>query len=313
MVSILPKRAASDDGESAEGRVLRERLDAYERRANDERIAALRRRVDATPRVRTTGGPCVYCGVSEQLGPWYGNPGRLSCAACADDRWDHADLDHKTIIINRIATGDWKTRLHTYGENAQRLVDRTGFRWFCETPGAQPGGWHRWAYLDLQAVAERAAPTTERPPPRFSAGDPCDRCGCAYLWTNLPSVTAPGETFRPAGFGCAGCVTYAGLSDVVRHVVGIVPVLEEWVPNPVNPDRGTSQAVDVPARLGVTWYRDRPVRTSEKRRQVTLAPFAYLDLPTIRARAFDLFPFESQWTAKAAWQALKDERGRTWP
>ncbi len=58
------------------------------------------------------------------------------CGDCQDDRWDHGDISHKSIILNRIISGDWSSRTHVYGDLAQMQINRAGFKWFCERPGA---------------------------------------------------------------------------------------------------------------------------------------------------------------------------------
>lgn len=325
LLDRLGRRPPEPDGDGGDPlRDLRVDVETL-RQANLAReLAGLRERVDRARREaeehdrRTSGGPCIFCGVSRSYA-WSGNPGRVMCGACVDDRWDHADAEHKSLVLNRIVTGDDTVRTYRYGRTAEREVARAGFRWFHETAGARPGGWSRWSYVDIPTVRERAAAPPPEPPPRYTAGDPCPRCGCAYMWTELGSVATvevpanpdADHYYRdvPRGFGCAGCADYEHLNDVVRRVVGVVPVLSDWVPHDRNPAWGSSEHVDVPERLGVTWYRDSPVRTDGRRVRATLAPFAYLDLAAIRRRAFDLFPHESQWTNRPAYRALHADRG----
>lgn len=110
----------------------------------------------------------------------------------------------------------------------------------------------------------------------------------SHGWTRLASVGTDIACSRSA--------------DVVERIVGIIGG------SPTGTHIPWGQ--DAPTRLGVTWYTDRPVGTDERTRGVTLTPFAYLDLDAIRRRAFDLFPFQSQWSAHAAWLALDAEHRR---
>lgn len=322
MVDILPRRRSEGPSEDPEVRELAREVNELKGRRVEEQLAALRERIergrrDAEERDRATlGGPCVYCGRSRQHPEvsWKGNPGALFCAACDDDRWDHPDVEHRSLILNRILANDWSIRTFQVGKIAEMEIERCGFKWFCETPGAQPGGWDRWKYLgDLDAIRERAAGPPEPPPaPRFQAGDPCERCGCAYMWTTLPrhaevAVGPNGNYVKdiPSGPGCGGCFGYESLDDVVRRIIGVWGKIR--MPYEGGPGVFLLPTKSATELLGVTWYKDRTVSTAERSRQVTLAPFAYLDLQALRRRAFEYFPFQSEWTNHAAWQALAAE------
>lgn len=325
MVSLLPRKSSAPEPDPDELRALRADVQSLRAAQIESGLAEQRARVDALKRAeaareaadRTTRvGPCIYCGLSRSrtgsLG-WQGsNPKRLACPWCVDDRWDHTDLEHKSIVLNRIITGDWKARHYPYGRMAELLIQRTGFRWFHESPGATPGEWNSWAYLDLAAIRQRATPTTPEPPPLFRRGDPCPKCGCAFMWTNMSGTTWVTSPEGGAGrdivtginshVGCGGCVEIRDLNDVMKKIVGVHGSLRRW-PDFVTPNT-VGQEVASYELLGVTWFADRPVRSGEHTRSLTLVPFAYLNLPDIRRRAFEHFPFQSQWTNQAAWAQL---------
>ena len=231
MVNLMPRHGEQSPPIESDGaRALRE-LEELREAQRRERLAALRARVDRAKREsaresveresRFTGGPCHYCGASKSLLWEAGNPGRATCFHCSEDRWQHSDLTHKAIILNRIITRDWRSRKYQYGDNADRLIARTAFKFWSEVDGAEPGGWNRWAYLDLAAIRAAAAPTTTVPTsPPFEGGDPCPRCGCAYLfttsvpWTQMSCPTPPmhravrrTRTSSPADSGSARAAT----------------------------------------------------------------------------------------------------------
>lgn len=260
------------------------------------RVAEIKAKVDQLKRDaeererRQVGGPCIYCGASKAHG-WNGKPGRQWCSACQSDKGFHlGDAEHRSMILRRILSGDWTQRRYAAGTNAQTEVRRAGFTFFTETPGATPGGWERWAYLDQQAIRVRAAQvlsTGPPPAPKFESGDPCSRCGCAHLYRSSGSnVLAVPQSNGHASHSvttreplvCQGCATFSSLKQVAFRIIGI----------DVGAGVGTLNHHQVLTAIGVTWFDQRPANPKEDLRKLTLAPWAYLPLVEIRKRYAEL-------------------------
>jgi hypothetical protein len=141
------------------------------------------------------------------------------------------------------------------------------------------------------------------------------------MWTTLPGharvmvgrTDDQGDSIVdvPSAWGCAGCHRYENLNDILRRIVGVrSATFDEWqdlrpVDSPQYGLGGKLVTQSTAERIGLTWYKNREVRTNEKARKVTLTPFAYLDLDALRRRAFEVLPFSSQWTNHNAWAGLR--------
>lgn len=309
---------------------------APERPGSVPEVADLERRLQVlesgTPGVQgfATHDPCRYCGVTRSLGATQvGSGAQTVCGTCNHDRGHRDDEEWRGMLLTRVLTGNTRERTVTEGD-----AHEYGIRFFHEVPGAR-GSTESWAHLagldvaairecyrrdeearDRRARVERARARVESP--TFHAGEPCPKCGCAYMWTTVPDRLAyavnghaTGAVREPAHAVCGGCAAVETLDDLVERVIGVradqsahrprypaPPVPSAYVITTHFRNADGSVDVDVPKTLGVTWFADRDARgeTPEDLRVKTLNPFTYLgNVGALRHRAFALWPFEGQW------------------
>ncbi|HTJ37410.1 MAG TPA: hypothetical protein VL738_29635 [Dactylosporangium sp.] len=102
-----------------------------------------------------------------------------------------------------------------------------------------------------------------------------------------------------SGFAAAGAARQARLADRrCRSDGGQAAVTGYAAAGAAGPGSLTGD-------IGLTWFAERATDQAD-RRDLTLAPFAYLDVEGLRRRAFEIFPFESHWKVRGAWQRLHD-------
>jgi hypothetical protein len=288
---------------------LARRLDRH--RADEER-----RRNEALAR----GGPCRYCGTQESwewpspevegqtrdprpalpahavhgaVGRWYEGD---VCSWCHVERRSDPDADHRDRVIRGLlgdVTRFWYPRY---------LIQRTGFRWFFEADDAEPGGPHRFAYVDAAGLRARLAPP-DPAPTEFEIGDPCPRCGVADRWVTQEVVSNRG---RPTvARGPRGEIVDVRPPEVETERVCYACRL---VPRSRNPGRDLREHVaryvglHVPIALdGVSWYEDSGLT------EPAASPFDWWEpVEVLRARAYAQRPNPRDWVGTRAWEHARD-------
>ncbi|MEU2986235.1 hypothetical protein ABZ647_17725 [Micromonospora aurantiaca] len=299
---------------------VRDELERRERAQQvRDRLAEVKARVEAqaTEQARYSGGPCAYCGVQWSaerdarggVRPrWHQVTAGPCCAICDEDRHPLGgsipltDEQHRERVVRRLVGEDVARRW--WGSHILKGAD---FKWWHETPDASPG--ERFAYVDVGQL--QAALTPDSPgEPGYTSGEPCSHCGCAHMWVLHPErvavmthdpvtgnpLTKPRRYTVPAAWVCHGCRDIADINVIAERLVGIDGSRREW-------------SIDAPTaaqRIGLTWYEGR-IKSRDGRRDLTLTPFAYLDLDELRRKAFELFPGQDMWRSKAIWQRLREE------
>jgi hypothetical protein len=184
-------------------------------------------------------------------------------------------------------------------------VPRSGFRWWHETPGAQPApppGDARFGYVDLDALRAALEPV----PAQLETGEPCPRCGVSDRWRSRTETRGkvyqhngaswPGDPLRVETVSeCAACSHLPeSLDELAARLVGL------------------HQRPGLARELGVTWYADRQAPARERlRRRVhgqPSGPFAcWPPRQQLQARAWALYGTQpGEWERQAAprWYSL---------
>jgi len=294
-------------------------------RARQEAVAVARAtvatvRAAAAEEARLSGGPCVYCGVTwsafsedGQVKPaWYRSGVGACCYWCEcerrqqDSEWgtERPEVEHRDRAVRLLVADESITRFWT----GPYLAEKTGFRWWHETPGAEPGGRVRFRYVDRWAL--RAALRPKRPTAAewYTAAAPCERCGCAYMWRSVSDYKDLRTNKNVAGpLVCHGCVDFESIEDVASRLVGVNGRRYGTSHHKIGTQDHFYDTQNAVAAIGLTWFNKRDTSKDPRRRDLTLTPFTYLDVPALRRRAYELFPQPDAWLASAVWQRLRDE------
>jgi hypothetical protein len=258
--------------------------------------------------------PCSHCGIESievaSGQPWHIDPaGGHYCALC-DRRFYGApgfmDADRRlSLIVEKLGVGVPIRVL----DNPQLVAGIPV--WHREFPGAPPATTYpeRFSHIDveqLRARWEAIAYLRADVSARFEKGDPCGRCGCDSAWGK---ITIPTRGWAPAMengeyvTGWDGQPVYRETFDSYEltvcagcsypHSPGEVPAdmdIDEFAAVFVlrDPRRIAPGVAEV---LGVRWWSDAP------RRRANTRPFDHIDMPTVRARAAELWPDEAAWSA----------------
>jgi hypothetical protein len=268
-----PPQVASIDQATLDAAVEKA-LAERERQAAIAAAKAERERQEAV----ATGGPCRYCGITRSwehdpetdrpIGRWH-DDGRI-CAWCEADRvWGitgRTDHEHRIAALRSLLPPEvtkW------WADHA--LPERTGFRWWVETPGAATSETDRFAYVDREALAARLADK----PIQYETREPCRRCGCPHMWRHGTAV-APGNAIVET-VECVGCRKVADLVYLTMWATGLS--------RPSVENLGTvAERV-----LGVHWWSDDPNGGAADPPRPCTIPFAYIDRQAARRRAFEVF------------------------
>jgi hypothetical protein len=273
---------------------------------------------------------CTYCGV----GLWSAvntNPCCELCERSIPMRTETGGLnsEFRELFRSRVFIGIIGPDAKPYGDARE-----CGVVFHDELPvKKRVVGSHRWAHLDFDMIRRKNTLAMKKAEidrrmnegPRFRPGEPCWRCGCAYMWVDVPAqdgyeehlafidsdgnpghVTHP-VSATPAGVKCGGC---SDLPTKVRNDSGGASDLGEVFAEIL----GLHQLDERVVNLGVRWYSDLPPH--DKRRKLVNAPFQYLgDLHEMRCNIFrETAPLEGQWRSHGLWEQLnRDPRSHTRP
>jgi hypothetical protein len=289
-----------DDVDDVAVAALADRLANVDRKRRQERAA------EELAARATSPTPCRWCGSTWSEAGWFDGP---TCASCDSDRRVFgtgaiiSDREHRALVawrlVNAISPAEaalWRPEL---------LAERSGFKWWHETPGAPPGGRVRFHFVDARVLLERLLPSDEGAP-TVVTGPPCDYCGSRRYWVRARVAGAAGSVAFPpqvlTELTCLGPCFRLGqdLDVAAARVVGMVAT------------RGLGQA------LGVAWWQDHlaglPLRQRLRaRRNGPDEPLAWWPSKgQLQARAWRLaglkpgdFPSEVQ-TRWETLQAMRD-------
>lgn len=259
---------------------------ARERRQAEEAARVERDRAER----EAVGGPCRYCGVTrswehdgerdQAMGRWYPGP---VCAWCEAERIGPTESDNRWRVLRKLLT---RQQLGlSVGEYA---VNRSGFRWWHEKPGAMTSETSRFAYVDRDELAARLATK----PIEYATREPCERCGCPSLWW-----LAPRQGHNPEHWVCRGCAKTPDLEYLLAWASGLSR------PSVASLGAAASQV------LGVYWWREDPNGGRADPPKPCAVPFSYVDQQGARRRAWEVFG-RSDWAAQrfahpAAYEAAR--------
>jgi hypothetical protein len=169
-------------------------LDAFEE-ARARRLAA---KEAERKRKAASGGPCIDCGcglswLRPGVGGWHQTAAGSRCHVCHEARGGDVvggadDREARAKAIRLILGTAAAPARAGHGDRPAVdfwhdpwLVERSGFRWFSETPGARPApGCERYAYTSAAAILANLYP--EPAPPRLERGPRCPRCRARDRW-----------------------------------------------------------------------------------------------------------------------------------
>jgi hypothetical protein len=167
----------------------------------DGQLAARRadRRVEVDRAKAYDPRGCVDCGSTLSwlrvgvLGGWHQTSAGPRCHPCQEARGGNviggADDREARAQAIRVILGTTPAPARAgHGDRPARdfwhdawLVERAGFRWFSETPGARPApGAERFAYTSAAELLARLYPEPE--PPKLERGPKCPRCKARDRW-----------------------------------------------------------------------------------------------------------------------------------